>query len=73
MFTDNSLYSISSQFVTENPLCTLSSLSVEPVVGGTTADYTTTDGLRTVTLLSDHTASQIDLNVPYLNEVELDF
>ena len=73
MFTDNSLYSISSQFVTNNALCTLSSLSVEPVVGGTTADYTTTDGLRTVTLLTDHTASQIDLNVPYLNEVELDF
>ena len=75
MFTDNSQYILTSQFTSSDPAnCPLASLSIEPIDGGTSADYTSSDSNRVVSLVTDHTDStQIVVSIPYLNEIELDF
>mgnify|MGYP006893264261 CR=1 FL=1 len=52
-------YVISTQFVSLTNFCPFATIALETVAGGTVADFTSTDGITMVSLLSNYLAADI--------------
>lgn len=66
MGTSNLVYSLSSQFTVDlSDQCLVGAvLSIQPSSTGTSADYTTTDGLRTVQVTSTLSDPTLEISIP---------
>ena len=63
-----------NQFASGSPLlCPLTTLTIEPVVGGSSLDYTGTDGVTLVSLLTGVTDTTISVSLPNINIVEKEY
>jgi hypothetical protein len=63
-------YSLTSTFGSSNPNCPVSTIDVVSIAGGTTADFTGSDGTSLVSLTSTVTDSTISLSLPAITVPE---